>query len=64
MKMNTTETMTISRTTMNPTFKMTLGDEEVEQLKRLVYLGQQITEEGTFDSDIIRRIEVARRACS
>ena len=64
MKMNTTETMIISRTIMNPTIKMTLGNEEVEQLNKFVYLGQQITEEGTSDSEIIRRIEVARRACS
>ena len=46
--------MVISRTTV---LKITLGNEEVEQVKNL-FIGTANFGEGTSDSEIIRRVEI------
>ena len=48
------------RTTKGVALNIHLRNEEVEQVKTFLYLGQQITEEGTSYSKITRVIEIAR----
>ena len=54
MKINTkkVKTMVISRTTIKPAVKKTLGNKEVDQVKTFVYVGHKITKEGTCDPAI------------
>ena len=46
------KTMVISRTTITPAVKIRLGNEDVDQVKPFVYVGHQITKEGTCDPEI------------
>ena len=54
--------MVISRKVETPKVNIILDGQPVEQVERLVYLGQLITENGKCDEEIKRRIEIARTA--
>ena len=54
-----TKTLVISGATITPARKISLGNEEVEQLKKCVYLGSQFVKKGHLIKEIIIRIEIA-----
>ena len=66
MKMNIkkTKTMVVSRKSEIPKVKIHLDGQEVEQVSKLVYLGELITENGKSEEEIRRRIEITRRSFS
>ena len=62
MKMNAkkTKSMVISKTCPSPRMYITIDGEQIKQVATFTYLGQQITEDGKNDHEIIRRISIAR----
>ena len=64
MKMNATKTktMVVCRKGDTPQIKIKIDGVEIEQVQQFKYLGQTISDNGRCDSEIIKRIEIARGA--
>jgi endonuclease/exonuclease/phosphatase family metal-dependent hydrolase len=64
MKINIkkTKVMVITKKTETPKVKITVDGKELEQVDNYIYLGHMITTDGKCDSEISRRIEMARSA--
>ena len=62
MEMNVmkTKTMVISRSKQAPKINISIEGEPIEQVKKMVYLGHIVTETGKSDTEIKRRIAIAR----
>ena len=63
MKMNAkkTKSMLITRNNSN-NIKLRIDDADVQQVKSFIYLGQIITDDGKCDTEIVRRIGIAKSA--
>ena len=60
MNIKKTKTMTVSRNKDQESLKITVSRKEMEKVKKFLYLGHLIAEDGSFTSEIKRRIEIAR----
>ena len=54
--------MVIARRELVPKARLLIDGSEVEQVKRFVYLGQLISEDGRSDNEIKKRIQMAKMA--
>ena len=52
--------MVISKNSPSPRIHMSIDGEPINQVNTFTYLGQQVTEDGKSDHEIIRRISIAR----
>ena len=57
-----TKVMVVTKKQVTPNAKITIEGRAIEQVKKFIYLGHLITENGKCDSEINRRIEIARAA--
>ena len=62
MEMNVmkTKTMLISRSKQTPKINISIEGKPIEQVEKMVYLGHVVTETGKGDTEIKRRIAIAR----
>ena len=54
--------MVVSRNSNIPKARVIVDNDEVEQVERFVYLGQMITDDGRSDTEIKRRVGLAKSA--
>ncbi len=59
-----TKTMIISKKKVKPKFNIKINGNNIQQVDKFIYLGQIINEEVNCDTEILRRIEIARSAFS
>ena len=61
MKMNAkkTKSMVISKNCPSPRINMSIDGEPINQVDTFTYLGQQITEDGKNENEILRLISIA-----
>ena len=66
MKMNAkkTKTMIITKKDEKPKILTTIDDTDIEQVTHFTYLGQEMTEDGRCESEIKRRISIAKSTFS
>ena len=57
-----TKVMVVTKKQVTPNAKITIEGRAIEQVKKFIYLGHLITDNGKCDSEIKRRIEIARGA--
>ena len=57
-----TKVMVVTKKKVTPNAKITIEGRAIEQVKKFIYLGHLITDNGKCDSEIKRRIEIARGA--
>ena len=62
LKINTQKAKTMSTIKHHETIKVTINDEDVEQVEEFTYLGGVVTEDGRSSKDIKRRIGLASAA--
>jgi len=55
-----TKVMVVTKKEVTPNAKITIEGRAIEQVKKFIYLGHLITDNGKCDSEIKRRIEIAR----
>ena len=56
--------MVVTKKEVTPNAKITIEGRAIEQVKKFIYLGNLITDNGKYDSEIKRRTEIARGAFS
>ena len=54
--------MVVTKKEVTPNAIITIEGRAIEQVKKFTYLGHLITDNGKYDSEIKRRIEIARGA--
>ena len=59
-----TKVMVVTKKQVTPNAKITIEGRAIEQVKKFIYLGHLIPDNGKCDSEIKRRIEIARGACN
>jgi len=57
-----TKVMVVTKKEVTPNAKITIEGRTIEQVKKFIYLGHLITDNGKCDSEMKRRIEIAREA--
>ena len=57
-----TKVMVVTKKEVTPSAKITIEGRAIEQVKKFIYLGHLITDNGKCDGEVKRRIEIARGA--
>ena len=62
MNVKKTKSMVVTKNPQVPRINIPIEGKPVEQVERMIYLGHMATEDGKSESEIKRRIEIARGA--